>query len=41
MRFQNEKFQKGALDMGFDAQTIANQPRATFYGTSANEIQHD
>ncbi|WP_428634062.1 efflux RND transporter permease subunit [Sedimenticola sp.] len=29
----------GALSLGLDASTIANQLRAAFYGTTANEIQ--
>ena len=34
------KLKKGAVVMGLDARTIANQLRAAFYGTTANEIQY-
>jgi HAE1 family hydrophobic/amphiphilic exporter-1 len=34
------KMTRGALAMGFDARTIANQLRAAFYGTTASEIQY-
>lgn len=34
------KMTKGALAMGFDARTIANQLRAAFYGATASEIQY-
>ncbi len=33
------KLRDGALALGLDASTIANQLRAAFYGTTANEIQ--